>query len=45
MYSFFTAEKDKGAELDALKVTLQEWYNGNHGVAIQEEICAIISTL
>lgn len=41
----FKAEKEKGAEMDALKVVLQEWYNGNHGVAIQEEICAILSTI
>jgi hypothetical protein len=41
----FTALKESGAELDELKIGLQEWYNGNHGVAIQEEICVILSTI
>lgn len=41
----FNELKERGAELDELKIGLQEWYNGNHGVAIQEEICAILSTI
>jgi len=35
---FFMSEKANGADLDALKVALQKWYNADKGTKIQQEI-------
>lgn len=35
---FFMSEKAKGADIDALKIALQKWYNADKGVQIQQEI-------
>lgn len=37
--------KDKGIEIDELKLQLQKWYNADKGVAVQKEISAIISSI
>ena len=35
----FTALKDSDATFEEQKIVLQQWYNENHGVDIQKEIC------
>lgn len=35
---FFLSEKEKGADLEALKIVLQKWYNQDKGAKIQQEI-------
>ncbi len=37
--------KDKGVEIDELKLQLQKWYNADKGVAVQKEISGIISSI
>ena len=44
-YYVYNGTKFLKLKIDELKIGLQEWYNGNHGVAIQEEICAILSII
>lgn len=35
---FFLSEKEKGTDLEGLKIALQKWYNTDKGVQIQKEI-------
>jgi hypothetical protein len=44
-HKMFTELKEKGFELNELKIALQEWYNGDNGVSIQEEICLCLETI
>lgn len=39
---FFLSEKAKGADIDALKIALQKWYNADKGLQIQKEIISLI---
>lgn len=40
--AIFMSEKDKGADLEALKITLQKWYNADKGEKIQQEIIVLL---
>jgi hypothetical protein len=41
----FQQLKDENADFETLKVGLQNWYNHNKGVEIQEELTAILSKI
>jgi len=38
----YLTEKEKGADLEQLKIALQKWYNADRGIQIQEEITALL---
>jgi len=41
----YLAEKEKGADLEQLKIALQKWYNADKGIQIQKEITALLSKI
>lgn len=40
--TFFMTEKNKGSDFEALKLALQNWYNADKGIQIQQEIINLL---
>jgi len=41
-HQLYLTEKERGADLERLKIALQKWYNADKGIQIQKEIIALL---